>query len=244
MYNKYLYDSTRYDTQPHQRPHQPTPPTTMHNCHWLLLFFLSLEVMDALSNHYRFVTNKMCPFAQKAWCALSASGASFEMEEISLYGAGGKPKWFLELNPQGTVPVVVSGVEVFPDSDDILDAFQHGTLKGSTSLYPDDPEQQQKINEWRSKINKMLPSGKSSVFDRKPSKQLHKILLDLENSLVGPNLCGETLSTADCAAFPFLWRLKSEFGLAEYPKLSQWVEKCESEPCFGKTTQSSWWWWW
>ena len=38
----------------------------------------------------RFITNKMCPFAQKAYIALEVSNAPYEMEEISLYGAGGK----------------------------------------------------------------------------------------------------------------------------------------------------------
>jgi glutathione S-transferase len=46
-------------------------------------------------------TNKMCPFAQKAWIALeekkAAHGVPFKAEEISLYGAGGKPGWFLKV---------------------------------------------------------------------------------------------------------------------------------------------------
>ena len=46
-------------------------------------------------------TNKMCPFAQKAWIALeekkAAHGVPFAMEEIGLYGAGGKPGWFLKV---------------------------------------------------------------------------------------------------------------------------------------------------
>ena len=29
------------------------------------------------------------------------------MEEVSLYGAGGKPDWFMKLNPKGEVPVLV-----------------------------------------------------------------------------------------------------------------------------------------
>ena len=46
-------------------------------------------------------TNKMCPFAQKAWIALeekkAAHGVPFKSEEINLYGAGGKPGWFLKV---------------------------------------------------------------------------------------------------------------------------------------------------
>ena len=59
-------------------------------------------------HHLRLITNRMCPFAQKAWIALElCSGMPFAVQEISLYGAGGKPAWFWELNPAGTVPVLV-----------------------------------------------------------------------------------------------------------------------------------------
>ena len=30
-------------------------------------------------------------------------------QEVGLYGHGGKPKWFLELNPKGQVPVLILG---------------------------------------------------------------------------------------------------------------------------------------
>jgi hypothetical protein len=41
----------------------------------------------------RFVTNKMCPYAQKVWIALEVVKAPYDMEEISLYGPDGKPDW-------------------------------------------------------------------------------------------------------------------------------------------------------
>ena len=69
----------------------------------------------------RFVTNRQCPFAHKAWIALEESQRPFEMEEISLYGPNGKPDWFWKLYPAGTVPDLVAGDQVLPDSDNILD---------------------------------------------------------------------------------------------------------------------------
>ena len=56
------------------------------------------------------------------------SKTPFTMEEISLYGAGGKPSWFLKLNPAGTVPVldVNDGAEVIPDSELILEYVSNG----------------------------------------------------------------------------------------------------------------------
>ena len=79
------------------------------------------------------VTNRLCPYAQRAHIALAASGLKYETkvhcfhsichllfgsiyklviptsQEVGLYGHGGKPKWFLELNPKGQVPVLILG---------------------------------------------------------------------------------------------------------------------------------------
>jgi len=56
-----------------------------------------------MSESYRLITNLKCPFAQKAWLALEAKQpkANYVLEEIGLYGSGGKPKWFLDMNPKG-----------------------------------------------------------------------------------------------------------------------------------------------
>ena len=52
----------------------------------------------------RFITNRMCPFAQRAHIALEESGIAFELEEIELYP---KPSWFTRLSPKGKIPVLV-----------------------------------------------------------------------------------------------------------------------------------------
>lgn len=211
----------------------------------------------------RFVTNRMCPFAQKVWCALEASGIPYEMQEISLYGANGKPDWFRKLNPAGTVPVLVAygGAAVYPDSDIILDQFQQDppTLSGSkaTPLYPpaDRPEVRQAVQEWRARINRMLPIGKDSVLrgsGRSMSSELHACLEEMEQAVVGPYLASQRLTTADCHAFPFLWRLQQEYPQAfdncDFPKLSKWLQhstsgESSSSP-LARTVQTSWWWWW
>ena len=45
----------------------------------------------ANKSNIQFITNKRCPFAQKAWIALESSEVGYDMREISLYGVGGKP---------------------------------------------------------------------------------------------------------------------------------------------------------
>lgn len=202
----------------------------------------------------RLVTHKMCPFAQKAWIALECSKAPYELEEISLYGSGGKPSWFLKLNPSGTVPVLVcnGGTAVnnvvLPDSDLILDAIESGrAIQGSVidlQLPESNPTLADSVKAWRNSINKMLPIGKRAVLSGDKSPLL-SLLKEMDAQVVGPYLTGDQVTTADCHAFPFLWRIETEFGLADdFPNLQSWLEMCSEKPAFKKTIQPSWWWWW
>jgi glutathione S-transferase len=228
-------------------------------CFTFLTLLLSLSITEtralssiadsanmALKN--KFVTNKMCPFAQKAWIALECSKAPYELEEISLYGSGGKPSWFLQLNPSGTVPVLVcnGGAVVLPDSDLILDALESGSAmpRSVDLLLPEsDPGVAKSVKAWRSSINEMLPVGKRAVLSGATAPLL-KLLQDMDANVVGPHLAGDQVTTADCHAFPFLWRIETEFGLADYPKLQSWLDMCSKQPAFQKTIQPSWCWWW
>lgn len=193
----------------------------------------------------RLVTNKMCPFAQKAWIALECASTPYELEEISLYGRNGKPDWFLKLNPSGTVPVLVAGggAMVLRDSDLILDAIENGQVGADNKLAP--KELQSSIKQWRKDMNRLLPIGKSFVLSRRSLPQLQSILKNLDDRVVGPYLLGDAPTTADCHAFPFLWRLASEYSwMKDYRGLTEWLTVCESDKRFRKTIQSSWWWWW
>jgi len=91
----------------------------------------------------------------------------------------------------------------------------------------------------------LLPLGKQVVLGMGPSTSaLQKKLKSLDENVVGPYLCGESVTIADCAAFPFLWRLDQEFGLDECPRLDAWLAHCKRQGAFSKTIERSWWWWW
>jgi glutathione S-transferase len=222
-------------------------------CFTFLTLLLSESIIETISMSMarqnnapaatRLVTHKSCPFAQKAWIALECSEQPYELKEISLYGSGGKPPWFLKLNPQGTVPVLVcnGGAVVLPDSDLILDAIESGSV--DLLLPENDPSVAESVKTWRNSINKMLPVGKKAVLSGATAPLL-KLLQDMDANVVGPYLAGDQVTTADCHAFPFLWRIETEFGLADYPKIQSWLEMCSKQPAFQKTIQPSWWWWW
>jgi glutathione S-transferase len=175
------------------------------------------------------------------------SGATYEFKEIGLYGSNGKPDWFWDLNPKGTVPVLDCGTEVCTDSNIILDRIPQGLVAGGESLKASTPEMEETVETWRREINQMLPIGKSVIQGgRNDRAQLFEILNRLDGMVEGPYLCGDTVTLADCAAFPFLWRLDTELDLADKcPHLERWLQHCQdNNPAFAKTVQTAWWWWW
>jgi glutathione S-transferase len=212
----------------------------------VLLLSTLLGYCRSLNGSMKFVTNKMCPYAQKAWIALEVAKCHYELVEVGLYGSGGKPDWFWKLNPKGTVPVLVcndgteeNGHVVLPDSDLILNYLQDEI---SNPLNPP-PDIKSIVQTWRNRIRYMLPVGKRAVLGGNKN-ELQKCLREMDSAVVGPFLAGDVVTAADCHAFPFVWRLDQEYGLKEYPNLSAWLSRCSKEPAFQKTIQSAWWWWW
>ena len=196
----------------------------------------------------QFITNKMCPYAQKAWIALESSGIPYEIREVSLYGPGGKPSWFWALNPQGTVPIVTmnGGDDVYADSELILDAvgdISQGILTSPSSLTDDENSL---VAKWRDIISKQLaPVGKSAVLGGSMPK-LRMLLKEMNELVVGPYLIGQQMTLADCAAFPFLWRIDQDYGIgtAGEEKLRDWLDNCLNTDSIKRTIVPSWWWWW
>ena len=196
----------------------------------------------------QFITNKMCPYAQKAWIALESSGTPFEIREVSLYGPNGKPDWFWALNPQGTVPIVTmnGGDDVYADSELILDAvgdISQGILTSPSALSDDENSL---VAKWRDIISKQLaPVGKSAVLGGSMPK-LRKLLKEMNELVVGPYLIGQQMTLADCAAFPFLWRIDQDYGIgtAGEEKLRDWLDNCLNTDSIKRTIVPSWWWWW
>ncbi|MGF1728395.1 glutathione S-transferase family protein [Photobacterium kasasachensis] len=68
------------------------------------------------------ISFKICPFVQRVTAALEAKHIPYEIEYISLKD---KPQWFLDLAPNGQVPVMVteSGTALF-ESDAIIEYIE------------------------------------------------------------------------------------------------------------------------
>jgi glutathione S-transferase len=183
----------------------------------------------------------MCPFAQRTWIALEESGLAYDLEEVSLYGAGGKPGWFMKLNPKGQVPVLVVGDDVTAESERTIDAVaalhQGGGSGGAAAAAAEVA--------WRTRISDtLLPRGKKCVLSGDRAG-VEALLESLEPEVVGPFLCGENFGGADISAAPFIQRLESEYGIPEScPRLREWYSNISRRPSVKATIRRSWWWWW
>ena len=204
-------------------------------------------------SHVELVTHKWCPFAQRAWIALEAKGTEYKMKEVSLYGAGGKPSWFLELNPKGQVPVVVINGEPVVESDVCVDAVDR--IEPSGSLSPGGDEGEARVDALRAIVSDMIaPAGKALMLQGGASaeQKLADALMAMDELLSegsGPFLCGESISRGDISAFPFLQRIDDEFTLSvaagqECIALSSWMKGMREHPAVASTILGNYWWWW
>ncbi len=195
----------------------------------------------------------MCPFAQKTWIGLKLTGwEPFILAEIDLYG--NKPASFLKLNPAGKVPVLVHKGAVITESERILDFLAEcddfqlggGGTSDRPSLHAADLESE---NWWRTTIcTDVQRTGKQAVLSSSLTPDLQRVLSACEGRVpsASPFLVGASVSLADVTAFPFLYRLDEEYGLAEsgYPNLKRWLNGMRKIDSFESTVVSSWWWWW
>lgn len=80
------------------------------------------------------ISFKICPFVQRVTAMLEAKGISYQVEFISLKD---KPQWFLDISPNGQVPVMVteSGTAIF-ESEAIVEYIEdaYGPLQPGLTL--------------------------------------------------------------------------------------------------------------
>jgi glutathione S-transferase len=208
-----------------------------------------VHALLSLSVKTRLLTFHLSQSAQKVLLALDVANAPYQMDEIPVYGPDGKPDWFLELNPRGTVPVLIcfGGAVRYSDSDVILDQI-HKAVEGGKKLLPKDNATEARVGQFRGGLAEFLPIGKDAVLGGNVEKMWTK-LKELDELIGGdgPYICGKDITVADCAGFPFLWRIDNEFGPVETQgcnNIRAWLDTCQENKIFANTIQPSWWWWW
>eukprot|EP00929_Paragymnodinium_shiwhaense_P006523 TRINITY_DN11008_c0_g3_i1.p1 TRINITY_DN11008_c0_g3~~TRINITY_DN11008_c0_g3_i1.p1 ORF type:complete len:175 (+),score=31.76 TRINITY_DN11008_c0_g3_i1:818-1342(+) len=160
------------------------------------------------------VGNKMCPFAQRAWFALEESGLAYTHCECQLYP---KPKWLLDINPRGKVPVLVENGKATIESEVIVDL-----VASKVSLSDPDEERTAK---WRKALNKeLMPAGQAGNKGR-----LRSALVSLDELML------QRIFEDGRGGVP-----------EECKRLHAWWAAISERPAFQKTKLDAgqYWWWW
>mmetsp|Transcript_66956 Transcript_66956/g.119020 ORF Transcript_66956/g.119020 Transcript_66956/m.119020 type:complete len:260 (+) Transcript_66956:31-810(+) len=198
--------------------------------------------MQSSSPRIKFYTHTACPFAQRVWIALEASGMPYEKVGVNLYGSGGFDKSELKkvessggLKPKGYIPVMSIDDEVIRESSVLVDrvAELSAEVSGATSLLPEKPDVARELI----RMCNSLPTSTSS-FEL-------SALLKKADKLLGEStfLAGETFSVADACLLPFFQRIEENFP-GGATNLQSYMDRMKQQPAFSKTVVSSWWYWW
>jgi len=202
-----------------------------------ILLLLCLRSSNAMTAHtIKLYTHTACPFAQRVWIALEASGLSFEKVDVNLYGSGGFDKSQLKaveasggLSPKGYIPVMSIGDEVIRESSVLVQrvADMAPTLQ---------PELLSEAEELISLCNALPKQTRS--------RELDGLMRNADSACAtGAFLAGDRFSIADACLLPFLQRVEEDIP-KDAGNLKSYMARAHTTPAFAKTVVSSWWWWW
>ena len=181
----------------------------------------------------KIISFKICPFVQRVTAALSAKQIPYQIEYISL---SDKPQWFLDISPNGQVPVLVteSGTALF-ESDAIIEYIEDefGPIENNVSN-----EQRALDRAWSYLAAKnylsqcgTMSSKDKATFEQKSAK-LMQVFAKVEKQLTEENkfFKSNSLSNVDIAWLPLLHRaliVKQQTGfdfLSGLPKVQAWQQ--------------------
>lgn len=176
------------------------------------------------------ISFKICPFVQRVTALLEAKGMAYDIEFISL---SDKPDWFLDISPNGQVPVLVAddGTALF-ESDAIVEYLEEAYPALELNVSPEQKALNRAWSYLGSKNYLVQCSAQRSpsrevLTDR--SGKLGKAFDRVEKALgETPFFNGDELSMVDIAWLPLLHRAhvieqhtKYDF-MGDRPKLKAW----------------------
>ncbi|CAN4096031.1 unnamed protein product [Withania somnifera] len=146
-----------------------------------------------------------CPFSQRVLLTLEEKKVPYKMHLINV---SDKPKWFLEVNPEGKVPVINFGDKWIPDSDVIVGLLEEKYPNPSLIAPP----------EFASMGSKIFPAFVSFLKSKDSTDGTEQALLDelktLEEHLKahGPYVNGQNICSVDMSLAPKLYHLEVALG--------------------------------
>ena len=177
---------------------------------------------------------RRCPYAMRARMALWVAGIAVELREVKL---ADKPDALREASHKATVPVLVTHDGVIDESIAIMRWAlsmndPEGWLAGDDPALIERNDGPFKHHLDRFKYPVRYPDeidGDEAAFSLHHRAEGLAILQDLDARLADrPQLCGERLTLADIALFPFIRQFantdRAWFDAQDLPNLHSWLE--------------------
>ena len=155
------------------------------------------------------VSFKICPFVQRVTALLEAKGNTYDIEYISL---SEKPEWFLELSPNGQVPIlIIDNKQVIFESDAIAEYIEE--VSSGPLFFDTDPilKAQERAWSYLGTKNYLVQcsaqrSPSEDVLVERANK-LRTAFAKLESKLSGERFFnGQSIGMVDIAWLPLLHR--------------------------------------
>eukprot|EP00258_Populus_trichocarpa_P006928 XP_002311137.1 glutathione S-transferase DHAR2 isoform X1 [Populus trichocarpa] len=146
-----------------------------------------------------------CPFCQRVLLSLEEKKIPYKSYLINL---GDKPQWFLEISPEGKVPVVKIDDKWVADSDVIVGILEEKNPEPPLATPP----------EFASVGSKIFPSFVKFLKSKDPNDGTEQALLEELKALDGhlkvhgPFIAGEKITAVDLSLAPKLYHLEVALG--------------------------------
>ena len=181
----------------------------------------------------RIISFKICPFVQRVTALLEAKTIDYELEFISL---SDKPEWFLDISPNGQVPVLITddGKALF-ESDAIVEYLEEVFPPLQSDISPEEKATNRAWSYLASK-NYLVQCSAQRSPDRgvlhERSAKLGNAFDRIETQLGNtPFFGGDDIGMVDIAWLPLLHRtdiIEKRAGydfIGDRPKLKAWQEQ-------------------
>lgn len=181
----------------------------------------------------KIVSFKICPFVQRVTALLEAKNIDYKLEFISL---SDKPQWFLDISPNGQVPVLITdkGKALF-ESDAIVEYIEEAFPALQPELSLEDKATNRAWSYLASKNYLVQCSAQRSPNEKvlmERSQKLGHAFDKIEKQLGDtPFFAGETISLVDIAWLTILHRadiIQRRSGydfIGNRPKLKKWQKQ-------------------
>lgn len=184
-------------------------------------------------------THPLSGHSHRARLFASLLGINPEIIEVNLLAGAHKQPEFLARNPFGQVPVLEDGDVTLHDSNAIL-VYLARRYDDNGSWYPQDAENQARVQIWLSKAANELANGAAAArlvtvfnagLDHEAAiARAHTLLGVLNDGLQGVNwLVGDGPTIADVALYSYIAHApEGGVDLRPYPAVTAWLARIEA----------------